>query len=184
MTDIFLTKCECDLRDRQWNGFGRCLHCGSRYVDDRSALLAREPSKATIEKIGSGPGSIALRPERVLLPPSDIRGSYLLEVFELGAKPLGSGARHAVWLHILEAGGYRWECCCGAQRTHHEIDAALLAEARAHFDQGWEPAAVPIWHPVTIWNDRATKQAPPSTADLEQLAKELTSEMRKNSPRR
>jgi hypothetical protein len=56
-------------------------------------------------KIGAGHGSLSSsRPERVLLPPSDIRGSYLLEVFELGDKSCGSGARHAVWLHSLLAG--------------------------------------------------------------------------------
>lgn len=24
-------ECDCDLRDRQWNGFGRCLRCGLKY---------------------------------------------------------------------------------------------------------------------------------------------------------
>ena len=112
---------------------------------------------------------ITFRSERVLLPPSDKCCSYLLEVFELGSGPLDTGTRHAVWLHHLKAGGYRWECCCGAERSHRELDA-VVADARAHFDQAWEPAAVPIWHPAAIWNDRATKQPPPSTADLEKLA--------------
>jgi hypothetical protein len=29
-------KCECELRDRQWNGFGRCLRCGRQYVEGRT----------------------------------------------------------------------------------------------------------------------------------------------------
>ena len=28
--------CDCELRDRQWNGFGRCLACGRQYVDGRT----------------------------------------------------------------------------------------------------------------------------------------------------
>ena len=28
--------CDCELRDRQWNGFGRCLQCGRQYVDSRT----------------------------------------------------------------------------------------------------------------------------------------------------
>lgn len=109
---------------------------------------------------------------------SDYRSSYLLEVFELGTGPIDSGARHAVWLHHLKIGGYCWKCSCGRQMTHHALDAALLAEARTHFDQRWKPAAVPIWHPVAIWVDRATKQTPPSTSDLERLAVELAGEMK------
>lgn len=120
---------------------------------------------------------IAFRPERVLVSPSDLCCSYLLEVFELGNGSIDTdvryGVRHAVWLHHLKAGGYCWKCSCGSERSHHELDAVLVAEARAHFDQAWVPAAVPIWHPVAIWNDRATKQPPPSTADLAQLAQEL-----------
>ena len=102
---------------------------------------------------------------------------YLLEVFELGTGAIDTGERHAVWLLRLKFGGYRWECCCGARKNHHEIDAALIAEARAHFDQRWDPVAVPIWHPLAIWNDRATRQPPPSTAALEQLARKLATEM-------
>lgn len=119
---------------------------------------------------------IAFRPERVLVSPSDLCCSYLLEVFELGDGPIDTGERHTVWLHHLKVGGYCWKCSCGSERTHHALDAVLVAEARAHFDQAWEQAAkaaIPIWHPVAIWNDRATKQPPPSTADLAQLAQEL-----------
>lgn len=29
-------RCDCELRDRQWNGFGRCLRCGAQYVDGRT----------------------------------------------------------------------------------------------------------------------------------------------------
>lgn len=122
--------------------------------------------------------AIAFRSERALLPPSDKQCSYVLEVFELGTGPIDTGDRHAVWLHLLKTGGYRWECSCGVQRGHHELDPAFLAEARAHFDQAWEPVAVPIWHPAAIWNDRATKGPPPSMVNLEQLAKELASEMK------
>jgi len=114
------------------------------------------------------------RPETVKLSPSDYDWSYLLEMFELGDGPIGTGERHAVWLHHLKAGGYRWRCACGAERAHHELDVALLAEARAHFDQRWEPPATPIGHFAAIWNDRAAGQPPPSTADLAQIAAELT----------
>lgn len=27
--------CKCELQNRLWNGYGKCLRCGSRYVDDR-----------------------------------------------------------------------------------------------------------------------------------------------------
>ena len=123
------------------------------------------------------PVDIAFRPARVLLPPSDLCCSYLLEVFELGDGPIDTGPKHAVWLHHLKVGSYRWKCSCSTERIHHELEAAFVAEARAHFDQAWEPAAVPIWHPAAIWNDRATKQPPPSTADLEKLAIELAQQI-------
>jgi hypothetical protein len=113
------------------------------------------------------------RPTRVNLPPSDEVGGYLLEMFELGDGPIGSGKRHAVWLHQLKDGGYRWKCSCGVQRDQLKLDTALLAEARAHFDQAWEPAAVPIGHAFCIWNDRVMKAPPPTTADLELLARDL-----------
>ena len=29
------TTCDCELRDRQWNGYGKCLRCGRAYVDER-----------------------------------------------------------------------------------------------------------------------------------------------------
>ena len=127
------------------------------------------------------PVDIAFRPERVLLPRSDKCCSYLLEVFELGDGPIDTdvrhGVRHAVWLHHLKVGGYRWKCSCGAERSHHALDAALVAEARTHFEQAWVPVAVPIWHPVAIWNDRAMKRPPPSTADLEKFANELAQQI-------
>lgn len=34
-TEIKNRRCDCDLRDRQWNGFGKCLHCGGKYDDRR-----------------------------------------------------------------------------------------------------------------------------------------------------
>lgn len=27
--------CDCELRDRLWNGYGRCLRCGRKYIDRR-----------------------------------------------------------------------------------------------------------------------------------------------------
>jgi hypothetical protein len=30
-----MSRCECDLRIRQWNGHGKCLACQCRYEDDR-----------------------------------------------------------------------------------------------------------------------------------------------------
>lgn len=124
------------------------------------------------------PEDVPFRLERALVPTSDYHCSYLLEVFELGTGPIGTGSRHAVWLHHLKAGGYRWACSCGAGRSHHDLDTALVAEARAHFDQVWQPVPTPIWHPVAIWTDRALGERPPSAADLEQLARELASEMK------
>lgn len=110
---------------------------------------------------------ITARPERVLLAPSDEIGGYMLEIFEQDA-----GTRHGVWIHQLKAGGFRWKCSCGAQRSHHEVDVALLTEARAHFDQ--ISGAVPIGHFACIWNDRVQKAPPPpSTEDLERLAQDL-----------
>jgi hypothetical protein len=78
-----------------------------------------------------------------------------------------------VWIHQLKAGGFRWKCACGAQRAHHEIDVALLVEARAHFDQAWDPPAIPVGHAIAIWNDRVKRAPPPSTDDLARLAQEL-----------
>ena len=124
------------------------------------------------------PQDVAFRLERVLVPTSDYHCSYLLEVFELGTGPIGTGPRHAVWLHHLKVGGFRWACSCGAGMSHHELDAALVAEARAHFDQVWQPVPTPIWHPVAIWTDRARGERPPSAVDLEQLARQLASEMK------
>ncbi len=123
----------------------------------------------TDEKPPSGK-SITARPQRVMLPPSDYIGGYLLEIFELGGRP---GKRHAVWLHQLKAGGYRWKCSCGAQRSQPMLDVALLVDARTHFDQAWDPAPVPVGNFACIWNDRARQAPPPSTEDLERLALDL-----------
>ena len=113
------------------------------------------------------------RPERVMLPPSDEIDGYLLEMFELGDGPIGTCPRHAVWLHRLKTGSYCWKCSCGAQKEHRELDAALLAEARAHFDEAWEPAAVPIGSAFCLWNDRVQKEPPPTAEDLARLARDL-----------
>lgn len=135
------------------------------------------------------PQDVAFRLERILVPSSDYRSSYLLEVFELGTGPIGTGQRHAVWLHHLKIGGYRWACSCGTGMARLELAAALLAEAHAHFDHVWRSAEraerheakeppTPIWHPVAIWTDRARGERPPSAVDLEQLARELATEMK------
>ena len=74
-----------------------------RSADDNAAgdVLIPGSSKHTDD--------VPFRMERVLLPTSDYHCSYLLEVFELGTGPIGTGARHAVWLHRRkEAIGYRW----------------------------------------------------------------------------
>lgn len=125
------------------------------------------------------------RPELMKLPPTDKQHSYLLEVYELEDGPMlevyeledgpiGTGQRHAVWLHRLKTGGYRWECSCGEQRSHRELDAALLAEARAHFDQVGSPTAQVSFlrHLACVW-DRAAESAPPDADGLEQLARDL-----------
>jgi hypothetical protein len=113
----------------------------------------------------------ATRPQRI--SPSDEVDGYLLEMFELGDGSIGTCPRHAVWLKRLKAGGYRWRCSCGVERSHHVLDAALLAEARAHFDQAWEPAAVPIGSAFCLWNDRVQGDPPPTTEELERLAQDL-----------
>lgn len=112
------------------------------------------------------------RPQRITVSSDHVDG-YLLEMFELGDGPVGTCPRHAVWLHRLTAGGFRWRCSCGAERVHHDLDAALLAEARAHFDEAWEPAAVPIGHFACVWNDRVQNDPPPSADDLARLARDL-----------
>ncbi len=40
-----MSKCDCDPRARQWNGYGRCLRCGRQYVDGRTRppLYCKEP---------------------------------------------------------------------------------------------------------------------------------------------
>lgn len=47
--------CECDLRDRLWNGYGKCLRCGAAYVDDRRNLAASAapPAIARVMKCSS-----------------------------------------------------------------------------------------------------------------------------------
>lgn len=42
------SECDCELRDRQWNGYGRCLRCQRRYVDPR------EHRRHGIERAGAG----------------------------------------------------------------------------------------------------------------------------------
>ena len=50
-------KCECELRDRKWNGYGRCLFCGCRYVEPRDAVrgvasaFVEDPTTAAIVDI-------------------------------------------------------------------------------------------------------------------------------------
>jgi hypothetical protein len=113
--------------------------------------------------------------------PSEERYGYLLEIFKVGdgtALPNWQmdPRRHAVWLHCLKTGGWRWSCCCGASRAHNDLDIALLVEARAHFDRPWKPAAVPLGHPSCLWNDRVTGARPPSTTALKQLVRKLRRE--------
>ena len=45
-----MRRCDCDLRDRQWNGYGRCLHCGQRYDEYGPRATARDldPTTAAI----------------------------------------------------------------------------------------------------------------------------------------
>ena len=113
------------------------------------------------------------RPERVLLPPSEEKWGHILEMFELGDGPIGTGQRHCVWLHALKAGGYRWRCSCGAKSQPQEISVELFADARTHFEQPWQPAAAPIGSAFAIWNDRVKGEAPPSIDDLELLVQEF-----------
>lgn len=124
---------------------------------------------------------ITKRPERVKLPPAEERYGFMLEMFEVGDGPKvpswkTNPRRHAIWLHCLKAGGWRWRCCCGEGRTQDDLDVALLVEARTHFDQAWATAAVPIGHAICLWNDRVAGSPPPSIADLEQLVRELRRE--------
>ena len=119
--------------------------------------------------------NLMARPERILLPPSEETWGHILEVFDIGDGPRAA-KRHCVWLHKLRAGGYRWKCSCGAEMKHHELDVALFAEARGHFEQAWEPAAVPIGSPFAIWNDRVAGRDPPSLDDLKLLVQEFAEE--------
>lgn len=119
--------------------------------------------------------NITTRPRmtRINLAPSNECCSHLLELFKQEDGPDNKGKKHGVWLHHLKTGGYRWECACGASRDHSVLDAALLAEAHAHFDQAWEPPAIPLGHPVAVWNNRAAGRPSPSKEDLEKLAIDL-----------
>ena len=79
----------------------------------------------------------------------------MLEMFEVGDGPevpswKTNPRRHAIRLHCLKAGGWRWRCCCGEGRTQDDLDVALLVEARTHFDQAWATAAVPIGHAIRL----------------------------------
>jgi hypothetical protein len=115
------------------------------------------------------------RPERVLIPPSDESWGQILEMFDVGEGSLND-RRHCVWLHKLRAGGYRWKCSCGARADHATIGVALFAEARGHFEQGWDPAPVPLGSAFAIWNDRVAGMDPPSHDDLELLVQEFAEE--------
>ena len=155
----------------------QCGTCGveahpvSRWVCDQKHAEPRCAVAACF--LGGAQGVSTARPERVLLPPSEDDWGCILEMFELGDGPIGTGPRHCVWLHKLRAGGFRWKCSCGVERGHQELDAVLLAEARGHFEQPWDPPAVPLGHPVAIWNDRASGKPPPTVDDLQQLAREF-----------
>lgn|SRR5574341_77672 len=35
--------CDCELRDRLWNGYGRCLRCGCKYIDRRPPSTKESP---------------------------------------------------------------------------------------------------------------------------------------------
>ncbi len=43
MTRMERENCNCELRDRQWNGYGKCLRCGGPYVDKREPLIVETP---------------------------------------------------------------------------------------------------------------------------------------------
>lgn len=113
--------------------------------------------------------------ERVVIDDA-LRWSYLLEVFELGVQvswDRPSAKRHAVWLRDLRSNDWRWECSCGARVTDHVLDARFFATARRHFEQPWDPAAVPVWHPAAVWNDRAAGRTTPDAEALATLAEDL-----------
>jgi hypothetical protein len=119
------------------------------------------------------PPDLSHRPEGALSPSSNKQDGYLLEIFEQRTST-DVKVRHAIWLWRLKTEQWCWECSsCGPSTAHHELDAALLAEARAHFDQGWGLEPTPIWSPLAIWVDRWTRVPPPSAADLDKLATEL-----------
>jgi hypothetical protein len=159
-------------------------HCGtcggeaypvSTWVCDREHAAPR--CGATVCHLGgSQKVSTTTRPERVVMPPAEETWGHILEMFELGDGPLDSGPRHCVWLHKLRAGGYRWRCSCGARQDYVTIGVALFTAARGHFEQPWEPAAVPVGSPLAIWNDRVNGDPPPSLDDLERLVQEFAEE--------
>lgn len=131
------------------------------------ACAAQEP-QGDKREVSEAVRSITARPPTIAFrPPTDEVDGYMLELFEQ------AGKRHGVWIHRLKTGSFRWKCSCGARRDHHVLDAALLAEARAHFEEAWDPPAVPIGHPVCVWNDRVLKEPPPTAEDLERLARDL-----------
>jgi len=127
------------------------------------------------DDITKRPQTLAFRPERILLPPSDESWGQILEMFDVGEGPR-KDRRHCVWLHKLRAGGYRWKCSCGVRVDYATIGLALFTEARGHFDQKWTPVPVPLGSPFAIWNDRVNGDLPPSRDDLELLVQEFAEE--------
>ena len=158
----------------------QCGVCGteanpvSTWICDRTHAAPR--CTVPVCHLGGPQKVITARPERVMLPPSEDKWGHILEMFELGDGPIGTGQTHCVWLHALKDGGYRWRCSCGVESRHATISVALFVEARTHFEQPWQPAAVPIGTAFAIWNDRVQGKPPPSIDDLELLVQEFAEE--------
>lgn len=153
-----------------------CAFCNKWHVGRK---MSEDELRAAVSEVTRVPVSsriVEARPARVDLPPSEEKWGHILEMFELGDGPIGTGQRHCVWFHALKAGGYRWRCSCGAESRHEKVSAALFAEARMHFEQPWQPAAVPIGTAFAIWNDRVAGQPPPTIDDLVLLAQEFAEE--------
>lgn len=117
--------CNCELRDRQWNGFGKCLRCGHAYVDKRAA--PREPLIVEVPTVLTRIDTQLKAPEPPKVPspkPSkpdkgdeDLGNVVIAAVRAILANPETATAKRVAWAY-------------GCLRAGSEEEAALLALLR------------------------------------------------------
>lgn len=83
-----MTTCECDLRWRRWDGFGRCTTCGLRYIEPRR--VPRDPADQPLPTPSTAPSIIDL--VLVDISDEDVRAD-IRERAEVGRQRYGQPLR-------------------------------------------------------------------------------------------